>query len=145
MDATRERAHQAWRSAERIKRLSDRLIGIGPFGIGLDGLLAWIPGANIAYSVGAAGLLLYEAAKAGATTRTFATMGIFLLVDAASSEVPIAGWAVDTLFPGHLMAAKVLQKDIEARHGPVQFTNWPSGQQTGNAEPRPVKGSANVR
>jgi hypothetical protein len=31
--------------------------------------------------------------------------------------MPMAGWAVDTLFPGHLMAAKALQKDIESRHG----------------------------
>ena len=35
-----------------------------------------------------------------------------------SRVMETAGWIVDTLFPGHLMAAKVLQKDIEARHGP---------------------------
>jgi len=31
--------------------------------------------------------------------------------------VPVLGWAVDTLFPGHLMAARALQKDIESKHG----------------------------
>jgi hypothetical protein len=45
-------------------------------------------------------------------------MGVYLVADSATSEVPFIGWAVDTLFPGHLMAAKALQKDIEARHGP---------------------------
>ena len=35
----RAKAHRAWRSAETIKRLSDRLIGVGPVGIGLDGVL----------------------------------------------------------------------------------------------------------
>ena len=54
---TQERAHRAWRTAERIKRLSDRLVGVGPFGLGLDGVLAWIPGAGTAYSA-VAGLLL---------------------------------------------------------------------------------------
>ena len=37
--------------------------------------------------------------------------------DIIPDTVPVLGWAVDTLFPGHLMAAKALQKDIEARHG----------------------------
>lgn len=115
---SREKAHQAWRSAERIKRLSDRVVGIGPFGLGLDGVLAWVPGANAVYSVGAAGLLLASGVQAGASGLTLARMAAYLVVDTASSGVPIIGWAVDTLFPGHLLAAKTLQKDIEARHGP---------------------------
>ena len=121
MELSRQRAHRAWRSAERIKRVSDKLIGIGPFGLGLDGIIAWIPGANAVYSVGAASLLLYEAAAAGASARTLAKMGAFLAADSATSAVPVIGWAVDTLFPGHLMAARALQKDIEARHGPSEL------------------------
>lgn len=112
------RAHRAWRSAERIKRLSDKLIGVGPVGLGIDGIIAWIPGANVVYSAGAGALLLYEATEAKASARTLARMGLYLLADSASSGVPVLGWAVDTLFPGHAMAASALQKDIEARHGP---------------------------
>ena len=117
MDVTKERAHRAWRSAERIKRLSDKLVSFGPFGLGLDGVLAWIPGANLLYSVGAGGLLIYEAIGAGASGLTMARMAVYLIADSATSEVPILGWAIDTLFPGHLLAARALQKDIEARHG----------------------------
>ena len=124
MDKTsRERAHLSWHRAERIKRLSDRLVKIGPFGIGVDGVLAWVPGANLVYSVGAAALLLYEGVNAGASKLTLAQMGLYLAADSATSEVPIIGWAVDTLFPGHLMAAKALQRDIEARHGPFATAN----------------------
>ena len=117
MDVTRERAHRAWSNAQRIKRLSDRLIGWGPFGLGLDGVLAWIPGANLIYSVGAGGLLVFEAIAAGAGKATLARMIVYLALNSALTEFPIVGWALDTLFPGHLLAARALQRDIERRHG----------------------------
>lgn len=113
----KERAHGAWRAAERIKRLSDRLVGVGPVGIGLDGVLAWAPGVGTAYSVGAGALLMYHGITAGASLPTLARMAAYLVLDSAASVPPVVGWAVDTLFPGHLMAAGALQKDIEARHG----------------------------
>ena len=115
---TPHRAHIAWRRAQRIKSLSDRLIGIGPFGIGLDGVLAWVPGVNLAYGLGAGAFLLHEAVQAGARPKTLAMMGMVLAVDNLTDLVPIAGWVVDMLYPGHLLAAGALQKDIEARHGP---------------------------
>lgn len=120
----RDRAHRAWRSAERIKRLSDRVVGVGPFGLGVDGVIAWVPGANALYSVGAAGVLIAEAVAAGASTRTIARMAAYLIADSATSSVPVLGWAIDTLFPGHLLAARALQRDIEARHGPSELAGW---------------------
>lgn len=114
---SKQHAHEAWRSADTIKRLSDRVVGIGPFGIGLDGLVSWIPGANTVYSVAAGGFLLLNAIKAKAGAGTVTRMLGYLIADSASSTVPVVGWTVDLLFPGHLMAAKALQKDIEARHG----------------------------
>ena len=117
MDMQRHHAHKAWRAADRIRRLSDRLIGIGPFGIGLDGVLAWVPGVGPFYSVAAGGLLLFFGLRGGANPATLAKMAAFLAADTATSAVPVVGWAADTFFPGHLMAAGALQKDIEARHG----------------------------
>lgn len=119
MPVSQARAHAAWRMAETIKQLSDRLVGIGPFGIGLDGVLAWVPWAGTAYSIGGGGLLMYQALQAGCSVSTLARMGLYLVADSATSTVPIAGWAVDTLFPAHLMAAKAMQKDIEVRFGPA--------------------------
>ncbi|WP_372785069.1 DUF4112 domain-containing protein [Phenylobacterium sp.] len=120
MTTTKDRAHRAWRNAERIKQLSDNLIKIGPWGIGLDGVLAWVPAANTIYSVGAGGLLIYEAIKAGAGSWTLARMAAYLVLNSAMTDFPIVGWAMDTLFRGHLMAANALQKDIEARFGPAE-------------------------
>ncbi|MDO9337567.1 MAG: DUF4112 domain-containing protein [Caulobacteraceae bacterium] len=114
---TRERAHSAWKSAEAIKTISDRVIGIGPFGIGLDGLLTWVPVAGTVYSVGGALFLLAEALRAGAKPMTLMRMAAYLVVDSGSSAVPVLGSAVDFFWQGHLMAATALQKDIEDRHG----------------------------
>lgn len=112
-----ERAHKAWRRAERIKQLSDRVVGFGPWGLGIDGVLAWVPGAGTIYSVGAAGLLLNEAIQAGASKSTLMRMGAYLGLDSIASGVPIIGWAIDTVFTGHAFAARALQRDIEQRFG----------------------------
>ncbi|HQT55462.1 MAG: DUF4112 domain-containing protein [Phenylobacterium sp.] len=104
-----------------MKGLSDRLIGIGPFGIGLDGVLAWVPGLGTAYSLAAGGALIFSGITGGASLGTLLRMGAYLAADSMSSTVPVAGWAIDTLFPAHLMAAKALQKDIEKRHGPAEM------------------------
>ncbi|MDZ4372512.1 MAG: DUF4112 domain-containing protein [Phenylobacterium sp.] len=117
MTTERDRAHLAWRRAERIRKLSDRIIGVGPWGIGIDGVLAWVPVVGTAYSVGASGYLLYEAVKAGATKSTLVRMAAYLGLDSVSSGVPVLGWAADTLFTGHAFAANALKKDIERRHG----------------------------
>ena len=36
--------------------------------------------------------------------------------DTATGTVPLLGDAVDTVFPGQLLAARALQKDIETTH-----------------------------
>src|SRR5579859_292320 len=117
MEPTRDRAERAWRNAERIKKLSDNLVRIGPLGLGLDGVLAWVPVAGTLYSVGSGGLLLYEAVQAKASAWTITRMATYMIVNSAMSDVPVIGWAMDTLFRGQAMAANALQKDIEARFG----------------------------
>ena len=116
---SRDVAHSAWKSAETVKKLSDRVIGFGPFGVGLDGLLAWIPGAGLIYSGGAAIYLLYLAVRSGAGFTAIAKMAGVLGIDVLMSGVPLplVPDIADMLWQGHLMAANSLQKDIEARHG----------------------------
>ena len=105
-----------WANVEGVKKLSDRAVGFGPFGVGMDGLLTWIPIVGTVYSVGAGGWLLAQAVRAKASPATIARMVGYLGVDVATGEVPVAGDVVDFFFPGHLMAAKALQKDIESTH-----------------------------
>lgn len=111
-----------WTNVEGMKKLSDKVIGIGPFGIGLDGLLTWVPVVGTAYSVGAAGWLFVQAAKVKASPATLARMAAYLGLDSVTTlvgEVPFLDFipsVADVLFRGHLMAAKALQKDIETTH-----------------------------
>ncbi|HEY2358674.1 MAG TPA: DUF4112 domain-containing protein [Phenylobacterium sp.] len=120
MTVTKDRAHRAWRNAEHIKQLSDNLIKLGPWGIGVDGFLAWVPGAGTIYSVGSGALLLYEGFQAEASAWTLSRMAAYLVANAVMSDVPVVGWAMDTLFRGQLMAANALQKDIAARFGEAE-------------------------
>jgi len=110
-------AHRAWLRAEKIKQVSDRLVPIGPWGIGLDGVLAFVPVAGGLYSLAAGGWLLAEAVRVGASAWTLARMAAYVAFNTATAEVPIVGSTVDLFFRGHLMAATALQKDIARRHG----------------------------
>ena len=116
-EPSRTEAHRAWLAAERIKLVSDRLIGLGPFGVGIDGLLAFVPIVGGLYSLVAGIWLVGEGVRARANPWTLARMTFYVGFRTAAAEVPVAGQAVDLFFRGHLMAAVALQKDIARRHG----------------------------
>jgi len=117
LSITQEEAHRAWLTAEKIKRVADRLIGLGPFSVGIDGLLAPVPLAGTLFSLVAGVWLLSEAVKAQATGFTLARMTFYVGFRTLASIVPLEGWLVDFLFRGHMMAARALQKDIASRFG----------------------------
>jgi len=117
MDTDRTEAHRAWLRAEKVKLVSDRLVPMGPFGVGVDGLLAFVPVAGGLYSLVAGGWLILEALRIGARPWTIARMAAYVAFNTASAEVPIIGQTFDFFFRGHLMAATALQKDIGDRHG----------------------------
>jgi hypothetical protein len=116
-DISAAEAHRIWLTAERIKRLADRLIGLGPFSVGIDGLLAPVPVAGTLFSLGAGLWLLWEGLRARASSFTMARMGFYIAFRTVVSIVPIEGWLVDFLFRGHMLAANALQRDIARRFG----------------------------
>jgi len=114
---TRAEAHRIWITAEKIKRVADGLVRLGPFSVGVDGLLAFVPGAGTAFSLGAGLWLMLEAVRAQASGFTLARMGFYLGLRTLASIVPVEGWLADFLFRGHMFAANALQRDIAARFG----------------------------
>jgi hypothetical protein len=105
---------------ERIRNLSDRIVGLGPLGVGLDGVLSLIPVPVVGtvYSGGAAALLLLHALRARASVGVFFNMALILAIDtlldvpAGTPLGPFSGLA-DTLFTGHKWAANMLLKHMD--------------------------------
>ena len=108
----------------RIGGLSDSLVKVGPFGIGLDGILAWIPVVGTLYS-GAAALTMIAMgwrARVPVSTLIGATSILVMRTTVAAGGealllpiLPIGGaaeFAVD-LFRAHKWAADMLVKSID--------------------------------
>lgn len=107
---------KVWSRVEGVRKLSDRVIKIGPWGVGMDGLLTWIPLVGAAYGIGAGALLMISAFQAKASSKTLAKMTFYLVTDVVTGEVPVVGDVVDFFFIGHQFAGKTLQKEIESTH-----------------------------
>lgn len=107
---------KVWSRVEGVRKLSDRVIKIGPWGVGMDGLLTWIPLVGGAYSLGAGALLFASGLQAKASPQTLAKMAAYLVFDVAVTEIPVAGSVVDFFFVGHQFAGRTLQKEIETTH-----------------------------
>lgn len=104
---------------ERLARLSDRIVKVGPLNLGLDSALALLPIGGGLYTIGLGGWLLYKGWKAKASPATLARMAAYVGVDALTAAVPVLGSAVDMLFPGHILAVRALRGDLERQHGPI--------------------------
>ena len=110
---TRAQVERARRTLQRVGDLSDNIVGFGPFGIGLDGVLAWIPVVGTIYSVGAGAVLLRAGWRAHASPARLAAAAAMMLARTAVGEVPILGDVVVDLVRGHRYAARLLQAEVE--------------------------------
>ena len=75
--------HNIRNNVERVKKLSDNIVGVGPLGIGLDGLLIVVQIIAI------------------------------IVIDTVSGALPGAGKIVDVLFTGHKWSADMLTKHMD--------------------------------
>ena len=105
--------HNNRASIERISRISDNLIGIGPVGIGLDGILAWIPGVGELYSIGAGAALIAEGYRARVPPAVLTQAAVLVSLRTLSNIFPILGGVIVDFFRGHRMAAKLLVRAID--------------------------------
>jgi hypothetical protein len=102
-----------------IGRLSDSLFKFGSFGIGLDGILAWIPGLGEIYSLGAGAVLLFEGYRARVPTLVLIQVAAIVALRTAidlGNFVPLAGIGsslIVDLFRGHRLAARMLIRAID--------------------------------
>ena len=84
---------------ERLARLSDRVVKVGPLNLGVDSALALLPVGGGLYTIGLGAWLLYSGWKLEAAPATLVRMAAYVGVDALTATVPVLGAVVDMLFP----------------------------------------------
>jgi hypothetical protein len=96
-----------------IGRLSDNLVRVGPFSLGVDGVLSWVPGIGELYSTVAGGFIVVQGIRAGVPIHILAGAAAILSFRTAVSAVPIAGSAFADIFAAHKWAAAMVVKAID--------------------------------
>lgn len=111
-----------------IGRLSDSLVRLGPFRLGLDGVLSWVPGIGELYSTGAALFIIAQGLRARVPLHILAVCAAMMGSRTVVSAVPLAGPLVADLFLAHRLSAKMVVKAIDARlpvtEQTAPKTNW---------------------
>lgn len=98
-----------------VGRLSDSIVRVGPFSLGVDGVLSWIPAVGEVYSAAAGGFILVQGARAGVPTSTLAAAGLLLGARTLGNVVPLAGALFADVFTAHKWAARMVVEAIDRR------------------------------
>ena len=98
-------------------RLSDSLVRLGPFSLGIDGVLSWVPGLGEVYSTAAAAFILAQGVRAGVPGATLAGAAALLALRTAITAIPLAGPAAADLMTAHRWAARMIVRAIDRELG----------------------------
>src|ERR1700712_4190579 len=85
-------------SVETVGRLSDSLLRFGPFRLGLDGVLSWIPGVGELYSSAAAVFIIVQGLRARVPLHVLVICAALMGGRTMVSAVPLAGPLAADLF-----------------------------------------------
>ena len=109
-----------------VGRLSDSIVRIGPFSLGIDGVLSWIPGVGEAYSVLAGGFIVLQGARAGVPLPVLGGAVAILGLRTVSSAVPIAGSLFSDVFTAHRWASRMIVRSIDRKLGAAAYDGEPA-------------------
>ncbi len=104
-------------SVSFVGRLSDSIVRLGPFSLGIDGVLSWIPGVGEIYSTLAGGFIVLQGFRAGAPLPTLAVATALLASRTLVSALPLVGAPVADVFTAHRWAAALIVRAIDRRLG----------------------------
>jgi hypothetical protein len=102
------------RSVERVGRFSDGLLRVGPFRLGAEAALSWIPGVGEAYGAAAAVFLLLQGWRAGAPLTTLAVCAALMGGRTLITAVPIGGPLAADALALHGLSARMIVAAIDA-------------------------------
>jgi hypothetical protein len=103
------------RSVATVGRLSDSLLRLGPFRLGLDGVLSWIPGVGEIYSTAAAAFIIVQGARARVPAHVLVACAALMGSRTLVSAIPLAGPFAADLFLAHRLSAKMVVRAIDKR------------------------------
>lgn len=104
-------------SVSLVGRLSDSIVRLGPFSLGIDGVLSWIPAVGEVYSLGAGAFILMQGYRAGAPASVLAQAAFILGIRTFGDVIPFAGPLFADVFTAHKWAAKMIVRAIDERLG----------------------------
>jgi hypothetical protein len=100
-------------SVALVGRLSDSIVRLGPFSLGIDGVLSWIPAVGEIYSAGAGAFILVQGVRAGAPVTVLARAALILALRTAGDAIPLAGPLFADVFTAHKWAARMIVEAID--------------------------------
>jgi hypothetical protein len=98
-----------------VGRLSDSLVRFGPFRLGVDGVLSWIPGVGEAYSMIAGAFIIVQGLRAGVPAHILLLCAALMASRTTVSAIPFAGPLAADLFTAHRWSAKLVVQAIDAQ------------------------------
>ncbi len=101
-------------SVALVGRLSDSLVRLGPFRLGLDGVLSWIPGVGELYSTAAAVFIIAQGLRARVPLHILAICAAMMGSRTVVSAIPLAGPVGADVFLANRMSARLGVKAIDA-------------------------------
>jgi hypothetical protein len=104
-------------SVRLVGRLSDSIVKLGPFSLGIDGVLSWIPAVGEIYSLGAGAFILAQGVRAGVPVSVLARATLILGIRTLGDVVPFAGPVFADLFTAHKWAAGMVVEAIDRQLG----------------------------
>ena len=112
------------RSVELVGRFSDGLLKMGPFRLGAEAALAWIPGVGEAYGAAAAFFLLIQGLRAEVPWRILVACASLMFGRTIISAIPLAGpLAADALalhgLSARLIESRAIDRRLADRTGPA--------------------------
>jgi hypothetical protein len=115
MSPGREELAAIRRSVELVGRFTDGLLRIGPFRLGAEAALDWIPGVGEVYGSAAAIFLLVQGSRAKVPLKTLLGCAGLMFGRTLITAVPVAGPLAADAIALHGLSARLIMRAIDRR------------------------------
>lgn len=103
---------------EQLARLLDRAVQVGPFGIGLDGVLGLIPGVGDFASGVLSAYIVVRAARDGVPRPALVRMMGNIALDSLVGVIPFGGDLFDVLYQSNTKNIRIYREALQGRRDP---------------------------